>query len=208
LAPTEHLPIDLSENVHLLGEKKIEELPAYLGAAEFCLLPFKPGQLSDSVSPIKVFEYLFMLKPVVSTGMQEVAGYPAVFPAENEAEFARLCQDVMDQTIDIFQISEFISQNSWFSRLHTVMGMGGEHNVSAIILIHNNREIIGRCIQSLLENCSSYLADVIVVDNAAKTAGVIYSGDISIGSGADRSINGCSSGRNLGVKHSMGSTWL
>jgi hypothetical protein len=30
--PPERLPIDLSENVHLLGEKKIEALPAYLNA--------------------------------------------------------------------------------------------------------------------------------------------------------------------------------
>jgi hypothetical protein len=144
-----------------------------------------------------------MLKPVVSTGMQEVAGYPAVFPAENEAEFARLCQDVKDQTIDIFQISEFISQNSWFSRLHTIMGMGGEHNVSAIILIHNNREIIEAVYTILLENCSSYLADVIVVDNTSEDGG----GDFIREKFPSVQVltnpsNGCSSGRNMGVKHS------
>jgi GT2 family glycosyltransferase/glycosyltransferase involved in cell wall biosynthesis len=203
------ITLQFSDNVHFLGEKKIEELPAYLDSADFCLLPFKPSSLSDAVSPIKVFEYLFMGKPVVSSNMAEVISYPYLYIAQDKGEYARLCKDVHNQrgprNISESTIDEFIFRNSWFSRLQTVMGIKGQQNVSAIILIHNNRNIIGRCLQSLLENCSSYLSDVIVVDNASEDSGGEYVQDnFPMVRVIRNPMNGCSSGRNLGVKNSSG----
>ncbi len=203
------VPVRLPENVHFLGEKKIDELPSYLSAADFCLLPFIPNSLSDAVSPIKVFEYLFMEKPVVSTDLLEVKDYPRVFAAQDEIEFTRLCKQ-LDQEIDRVDISTnnidaFIYQNSWFLRLQKVMGIKGRQEVSAIILMHNNRNIIGRCLQSLLENCASYLADVVVIDNASQDGGAEYVAEnfptVRL---VKNSLNGCSSGRNLGVNNSVG----
>jgi glycosyltransferase involved in cell wall biosynthesis len=203
------VPVVLPKNVHFLGEKGIEELPGYLQAADFCLLPFKPGRLSDAVSPIKAFEYRFMGKAIVSTDLAEVRGVPNVYIARNEAEFAGLCGRLQGQSgqggKSRSDMDEFISRNSWYSRLQKVMDVQGRHNVSVIILIHNNRDIIGRCIGSLLENCSSYISDVVVVDNASEDRGGEY---------VERSFeqvrvvrnakNGCSSGRNLGVRNSQG----
>jgi glycosyltransferase involved in cell wall biosynthesis len=203
------LPIQFPDNVHFLGEKKIEELPFYLSSADFCLLPFKPSALTDAVSPIKVFEYLFMAKPIVSTNMTEVVEYPYVFTAQNESEYASLCQNVHrdnnPENINQSVIDEFIFRNSWFSRLQKIVEIKGQQNVSAIILIHNNRNIIGRCLQSLVDNCSSYLSEVIVVDNISEDGG----GDYVMENFPQvrlvrNSRNGCSSGRNLGVKNSSG----
>lgn len=204
-----NIPLPLSKNVHFLGEKKIINLPPYLSSAEFCLLPFKPSKITDSVSPIKVYEYLFMAKPVVSTNMAEVVGFPNVFTARNEAEFALQCQKMGDEKNLIKsnknEIEEFISQNSWFSRLQKLIELKGQEEVSVIILIHNNRNIIGHCLQSLYQNCSSYLAEVVVVDNASEDGG----GDFVLENFPEvrlikNSVNGCSSGRNLGVKYSNG----
>ncbi len=203
------IALRFSDNVHFLGEKKIEELPAYLYSADFCLLPFKPSTLSDAVSPIKVFEYLFMAKPVVSSKMAEVNRFPYLYIAQDAGEYARLCKDIHNQrapnNISESTIDQFIFRNSWFSRLQTVMGIEGQQNVSAIILIHNNRNIIGRCLQSLFENCSSYLSDVIVIDNASEDGGDEYVRDNFPTVRLIRNpVNGCSSGRNLGVKNSYG----
>lgn len=204
-----NIPVILSKNIHFLGQKKIEELPPYLSSAEFCLLPFKPGKLTDAVSPIKAFEYLFMAKPVVSTNMVEVADFPSVFTARNESEFAILCQNMEDVNIKIktirSEIEEFISHNSWFSRLQKILDIKGRQNVSVVILIHNNRNMIGRCLKSLFENCSSYLADVVVVDNASEDGGGEYVLENFPKVRLIRNpVNGCSSGRNLGAKNSTG----
>jgi len=203
------IPVILPTNVHFLGEKKIEKLPAYTHYAELCLLPFKTGKLTDAVSPIKVFEYLFMGKPVVSTNMVEVKDYPGVTSAKNEREFGEYCAKLKNNQVELnhskVDVAEFVSQNSWFSRLQAITDIKGQGNVSAIILIHNNRGIIGRCLKSLLENCSSYLADVVVVDNASEDDGADYVAENYPQVRLIRNpINGCSSGRNLGVKHSAG----
>ncbi|MFT2612714.1 glycosyltransferase family 1 protein, partial [Escherichia coli] len=56
--------------------------------SDFCLLPFSPGKISDAVSPIKVFEYLFAGKPVVSTDLPEINGYPGLRIEKNPEDFA------------------------------------------------------------------------------------------------------------------------
>jgi glycosyltransferase involved in cell wall biosynthesis len=203
------LPINLPQNVYFLGEKKIEELPAYLSGAQFCLLPIKPSSSTDAESPITAYEYIFMAKPVVSTDMVEVKGFPLLFTASNKSEFASLCQNMKDingkAQIDNHNIDAFIAHNSWFSRLQRIIELQGQQNVSVIILIHNNRQIIGRCLESLYENCSSYLAEVVVVDNASDDGG----GEYVLEKFPEarlicNPVNGCSSGRNLGANHSTG----
>lgn len=199
----------MPSNVHMLGAKMIEELPAYLAHSDFGLLPFSPGKISDSVSPIKIFEYLFSGKPVVSTNLPEVVGYPGVAVAQTPVEFAQLCAQVEASASPERDNDRFISNNSWFSRLEALLGECQEQRftdtVSAIILIHNNRDIIGRCLETLLHHCATYLKDVIVVDNASDDGGAEY---VEAHFPAVRVIrnpvNGCSSGRNLGVASATG----
>src|SRR6185369_6048572 len=45
-------------NVHLPGEKPYRELPGYLRQFAVCTLPFRMNQLTRSVDPVKVYEYL------------------------------------------------------------------------------------------------------------------------------------------------------
>jgi glycosyltransferase involved in cell wall biosynthesis len=55
-------------NVHLLGSKRPQELPFYIGAFDVCLLPYVRGQVSTYyAAPLKFYEYLAAGKPVVST---------------------------------------------------------------------------------------------------------------------------------------------
>ena len=204
---TTDIPDHLPQNVRYLGEKKIEEIPPYLSLAEYCLLPLTSGNISDAISPTQAFEYIFMTKPVVSTEIPVVEGFPLVYTASNEIEFANLCHKVKDINIEleIHKIDAFISHNSWFERLQKIIELKGQQNVSAVILIHNNRDIIERCLQSLIDNCASYLADVVVVDNASEDGGGEFVLDNFPTVKLVRNpINGCASGRNLGVKSSRG----
>ncbi len=62
-------------NVHLLGRKPHEQLPAYFRHAQVGIIPFKCSDLIQSVSPIKLFEYLAAGLPVVSVAWDEIAQY-------------------------------------------------------------------------------------------------------------------------------------
>jgi len=59
-------------NIFWLGKKKKEEIPSYINKFDVCINPFKVDRVSRSVSPLKVFEYLAMKKPVVSVRMESL----------------------------------------------------------------------------------------------------------------------------------------
>lgn len=210
---------EMPSNVILLGPKSIEELPAYLAFSDFAILPFRPGKISEAVSPIKVFEYLFMEKPVVSSHLPEIVGYPGVLIAEDAAQFAMLCRQAAwgeetqtpmePQNDTISPHDAFIANNSWFSRLDTILDVGVAHpwqnSVSALILIHNNRSVIGRCLATLFQHNTSFLKEVIVVDNASEDGGAEFVAQHFPTVRIIRNpVNGCASGRNLGASIASG----
>jgi len=199
----------LPKNIVLLGGRPIETLPAYLFYSDICLLPFVPGAISDAVSPIKVFEYLFMEKAVVSTPLPEIVDYPGVFCADSPEIFSRLCKSVSANKNWLDGNDEFISQNSWLQRLGALLRddqrIPYPSTVSAIILIHNNRDIIGRCLKSLLFHAHDFLSEIIVVDNASTDGGAEYvEANFPNVVLLRNERNGCSSGRNLGALRAKG----
>ncbi|MEL4073350.1 glycosyltransferase [Ochrobactrum sp. GPK 3] len=201
--------VNMPDNVHMIGARNIDELPGYLQYSDFALLPFSPGKISDAVSPIKVFEYLFVGKPVVATRLPEIIGYPGVDIADSPTEFAALCTKVNDTKTDQALTEKFISENSWFTRLDKIINV--EHRtrfknrVSVVILIHNNKKIIGRCLESIQHHCKAYIKEIIVVDNASTDGGAEFVAEhfpkVKLLSNPE---NGCSSGRNLGARHASG----
>lgn len=77
-------------NMHFLGRKSYQELPAYCRHFDVGLISFKVNQLTRAVNPIKLREYLAAGLPVISTSMPEVKLYENLIeivnsPAEFEA---------------------------------------------------------------------------------------------------------------------------
>ncbi|NOV99450.1 glycosyltransferase [Isoptericola chiayiensis] len=58
--------------VHLLGAKPFSEIPAYTRSADVLVVPHVVDQFTDSLDPIKLYEYRAARRPVVST---RVAGF-------------------------------------------------------------------------------------------------------------------------------------
>ena len=84
LAPYRSLP-----NMHFLGRRPYEQLPAYCKAFDVGLIPFKLNDLTRAVNPIKLREYLAAGLPVVSTPLPEVRPYePLVRVGEGAGPFA------------------------------------------------------------------------------------------------------------------------
>jgi teichuronic acid biosynthesis glycosyltransferase TuaH len=63
--------LDQFPNVIFAGKKNLEELPAYLQHSDCCVIPFLCNQLTKSIYPLKINEYLSAGKPVVSTDFSE-----------------------------------------------------------------------------------------------------------------------------------------
>ena len=59
---------DLTNQLILTGKKPYEEIPEYIAAADVCILPAYPDEpIMQDIVPIKLYEYLAMGKPVVTT---------------------------------------------------------------------------------------------------------------------------------------------
>ena len=61
-----------TDNIHYLGGKKYEELPAYIGNWDVAMMPFAHNDSTRFISPTKTPEYLAAGKPVVSTSIRDV----------------------------------------------------------------------------------------------------------------------------------------
>jgi glycosyltransferase involved in cell wall biosynthesis len=77
-------------NVHLLGARAYEHLPSVLRGADAGLIPYARNKLTDSIFPMKVYEYLAAGLPVVATPLPSLADVRELATAPDAAGIARL----------------------------------------------------------------------------------------------------------------------
>ncbi len=108
-------------NVRILGAKKYQDLPTYISYFSACLIPFKINKLTESVNPIKMYEYLSAGKPIISTALPEVITYNKVIEIiHNEQEMiaaiAKALTPEENSYERIKERQEIGKANSWDSR--------------------------------------------------------------------------------------------
>lgn len=83
-------------NIHWLGERSYDELPAYLSGWDVALMPFAINEATRFISPTKTPEYLAAGCPVVSTPIVDVkrdyGSMKGVFIADGAAAFVAACE--------------------------------------------------------------------------------------------------------------------
>ncbi|MBK7426984.1 MAG: glycosyltransferase [Saprospiraceae bacterium] len=88
-----HTDIDLDAipNLYFTGPKSIKDLPAYLQHFDVLILPFLCNELTKSIYPLKINEYLASGKPVVSTPFSEdiLLFKDVVYLADSSSEFSQ-----------------------------------------------------------------------------------------------------------------------
>lgn len=62
-------------NVHFLGGRPYEMLPAYVQHADIGLIPFECNELTKCIYPLKVNEYLAAGKPVLATPFADLSAF-------------------------------------------------------------------------------------------------------------------------------------
>lgn len=77
--------LDISlNNIHFLGQKDYQDLPQYGIWFDIALIPFAKGEIAKSTSPLKMYEYMAMHKPIVATeDLVECYGYKGVYISKN-----------------------------------------------------------------------------------------------------------------------------
>ncbi len=87
--------IDEFENIHYLGIKEYGILPEYAVWFDVCILPFLVNDITNSTSPIKLFEYMALGKPIVATPIREVGNYKSPLVAGGPGEFVEKVEQAL-----------------------------------------------------------------------------------------------------------------
>ncbi len=79
-----------AKNVYFLGPRNYDVLKYYARACDVLTIPFLVNDITRSTSPVKVFEYMAMHKPIVTTDMNECRKYGSVLIGKTHEEFIAL----------------------------------------------------------------------------------------------------------------------
>lgn len=74
-------------NISYLGMIDYNDLINYSRYFDVCMVPFIKNDITDSTSPLKIFEYMALEKPIVTTDINECKNYESCMVSKNSDEF-------------------------------------------------------------------------------------------------------------------------
>ena len=90
---------DLWDKVILAGLKSYNKIPEFVAASDICILPAYPDEeIMQDIVPIKIYEYMAMAKPVITT---KLPGIIMEFGEDNGISYVDQPEDVVSKVIEI-----------------------------------------------------------------------------------------------------------
>ena len=114
---------DHPQNLHFLGLKPQKALPAYLHYANVALIPWKVNEVTQATSPLKVYEYIAMQKPIVAPSLQTLQDLPGVYLASDTADFVAKVGLLRSEITAKQDNRHFISANDWGARVREFLAL-------------------------------------------------------------------------------------
>ena len=108
--------IEQCENIHFCGSKPYDILQNYAAHIDVLTIPFLINDITKATSPVKLFEYMALNKPIVTTDMDECRKYKSVLIGHSHQEFIEL----LDHAMSLYGNEEYMQllnkealENTW-----------------------------------------------------------------------------------------------
>lgn len=112
-------------NVVFTGRKDLRELPSYLKYVDCCIIPFLCNDLTKSIYPLKINEYLSAGRPVVTTDFsRDITNFAAVaYVSASHEEFLTNIRRALAEPGHnrSLERSEFVKENNWQARAEVLL---------------------------------------------------------------------------------------
>jgi glycosyltransferase involved in cell wall biosynthesis len=116
------------DNVHALGFRPYEELPAYVSGFSVGVIPYRATAYTGNCSPLKVYEYLAAGKAVVASGVPELSGMePDVTLADRPEAFVAAIESALAASSPAAGARRRATaeQNTWEARTERLLDLVG-----------------------------------------------------------------------------------
>jgi teichuronic acid biosynthesis glycosyltransferase TuaH len=96
LTPAEKNCLAAVKNVHITGPVPYAEIPSRMEQFDICIVPHVETAFTNSLNPLKLWEYLAAGRPIVSTNVAGFNSYPALCRIASGIEaFTQACRDAL-----------------------------------------------------------------------------------------------------------------
>ncbi len=114
-------------NLHFIGSRLIEQLPAYLKYAKVAIIPYKSNSLTAGIYPLKINEYLAAGIPCVSMNFsKDIASFSEViYLADTHEQFIDCVKQAMleNPAQQLEKRMQVARDNSWRMRIKKLEGI-------------------------------------------------------------------------------------
>jgi acetyltransferase-like isoleucine patch superfamily enzyme/glycosyltransferase involved in cell wall biosynthesis len=123
-----------ARNVKLVGPVPYSRIPRIMAAFDVCIVPHCESPFTESLNPIKLWEYLAAGKPMVSANVAGFRDYPKLCRiASGEQAFVAACRDALAEAVALAQGNSAAVEtaearrveaagHSWASRVDVLLG--------------------------------------------------------------------------------------
>lgn len=112
------------KNTYMLGRIEHKDLKIYANFFDIAIIPFVVNDLTNSVSPVKLFEYIALNKPIITTNIKEIKNYNSkIIKIINETtKIESVIEELL--VLDKIQIrqecTKLLENNTWDNRFQTI----------------------------------------------------------------------------------------
>ncbi len=92
----EQAGLNRCRNVHFCGSRDYHVLQNYASKIDILTIPFLINDITKATSPVKLFEYMALNKPIVTTDMDECRKYESVLIGHDHKEFMEQLDRAME----------------------------------------------------------------------------------------------------------------
>lgn len=122
------------KNIHLPGVKPIDQVPHYVKHFDVCIIPYGMNEQSENLSPLKLYDYFAMGKPIVTTDFPVARKFQDVIKVSNsKGTFLKYIEEVLlNESNQFFEDRRKIAlENTWDHRIK---------EISEIIQLHRTNK--------------------------------------------------------------------
>lgn len=126
--------LDRFSNIVFTGSKPYADLPDIMRTFDVCMVPHLVTPFTESLNPIKLWEYLAAGKPIVSTNVAGFRDYPdLVSVAATSNDFVNLLARASSESPDLpSQRQQVVRQHTWDQRIETIAALLNGNEVTHV----------------------------------------------------------------------------